>query len=186
MLQKSLPFLGNKSLHAYSQGEKQQKLKANNGKSEVDNGSSTFRDTPRTLTFCQQRLVLLMNVLHADRSVHSNASHNGNISLPFLQGHPQAMPPALQCGAEHLLLGRAVSLEHCPLSSTSLHPWSLAQLGSEAQSEDSLALPPTRLPADVPGAPELTAPKRQQGLSWGTHALRRAEGIADCPSRTGS
>lgn len=61
-----------------------------------------------------------------------------------------------------------------------------AWLSSEAQSEDSLALPPTRLPADVPGAPGLTAPKRQQGLSWGTHALRRAEGIADCPSRTGS
>lgn len=72
------------------------------------------------------------------------------------------MPPALLCGAENLLLGTAVSLKHCPLTSSSLLLWNLSQLSSGAQPKDSLSLLPTRLSADVPGASGLTAPKRQQ------------------------
>ena len=84
------------------------------------------------------------------------------------------MLSALLRFAGELLLGRAVSLQHCLLARSSLHPRSPAQLRSRGPAQGITFSAPSGLPGDVPGAPELTAPERQQSHPWGMDFL------ADC------
>ena len=58
----------------------------------------------------------------------------------------QAVPSALLRFAEELLLGRAVSLQRCPLAMSSLHPRSPAQLSSRGPAQGSTSSAPSGLP----------------------------------------
>jgi len=72
--------------------------------------------------------------------------------------------------AEELLLGRAVSLQCCLVSMSSLHPRSAAQLGSRAPAQANTFSAPSGLPpSDVPGAP-------------GEHLLKQAQAISNVAS----
>jgi len=79
------------------------------------------------------------------------------------------VPSALLGFAEELLLGRAVSLQHCPLAMISLHPRSPAQLSSRGPAQGISFFSP------------LWTPLR---CFWGSGepGVKQAEGITDVPS----
>ena len=98
-----------------------------------------------------------------------------NLSLPHSSplGTLQAVPSALLRFAEEPLLGRAVSLHHCPLTMSSLRPRSPAQLSSTGPAQGSTFSALSGLPPGVPGAPGEAAVKEMEqitavlSLSWG-------------------
>jgi len=71
--------------------------------------------------------------------------------------------------AEELLLGRAVSLQHCPLVMNCLHPRSPAQLSSRGPAQYISLSAPFGLPQSVFWSP-------------GEPAVKQPEGITDFPS----
>ena len=83
----------------------------------------------------------------------------------------QAVPSTLLCFAEELLLGRAVSLQHCLLAMSSFQPRSPAQLSSRGSAQCVTFSAPSGLRPGVPGAP-------------GEPAGQQAEAITDVPSHS--
>ena len=99
---------------------------------------------------CSQRLTVLRSVTISARVSSHLSSHPRlpltSLSLLVCPQCLRAVPSALLCFAEELLLGRAVSLQRCLVAMSSIHPRSLAQLSSRGPAQGSTFSAPCGLP----------------------------------------
>jgi len=100
------------------------------------------------------------------------------------------VPSALLCFAEELLVGRAVSLQLCPLAMSFLCPRSPAQLSSRGPAQDSIFSAVSVLPQGVLGAPGDSSVKQAEEITdilshiW-AESLLSSSGISFIRKRLG-